>query len=64
MEVSMLDQKEIHEIRKQITDGVYAAKKGGIACDYPDHFTVESIHNGKKVCVTYPIWNDECPKLK
>jgi hypothetical protein len=64
MEVSMLDQKEIYDIRKKIIDGVHAAKKGGIVCDYPNDFTVESIHNGKKVSVTYPIWNEEYPKLK
>jgi len=58
----MLDAKEIHDIRKSIIDGVHAAKKGGVVCGYPDSFTVESIHNGKPIKATYPIWTDEIQK--
>ena len=57
----MLDAKEIGEIRKSIIDGVDAAKQSGIVCGYPESITVERDFNGKKIKVTYPIFD---PQLK
>ena len=33
-------QEEINKIMEEIRNGVDAARKCGVACDYPDNFTV------------------------
>lgn len=59
-----LDPEEINTIRNEIIDGVKAARRGDIVCDYPDNFTVSRMVGGNLVTATFPIWTDRFPKIK
>jgi len=59
-----LTPEEINEIRRQIVEGVEAAQRGGIVCDYPDSFTVTKQVGPNPVSVTYPIWTKKHQKIE
>ena len=57
-----LTSEEIDEIRRQIIEGVEAARRDGVVCDYPDSFTVIKTDDGNQVSATFPIWTIANPK--
>ena len=59
-----MEPEEINEIRKQIIEGVEAAQRGGVVCDYPDSFTVTKMVDANHVTATFPIWNGKHKKIE
>ena len=50
------EPEEMKEIIKEIIDGVEAAQRAGVACGYPESFTITKMIGANTITTTYPIF--------